>query len=246
MSGIAMPKRAMVLAAGLGQRMRPLSDSKPKALIEVAGRSLLDRALDRLQEAGIGECVVNVHHLAPLMEKHLAERAKPKIVISHESQLLETGGGVKKALPLLGSDPFFVANCDALWLDGPRPMLKRLARAFDPDRMDALLLLHPMVIAHGFDGSGDYFMASDGALRRRRAEAVAPFVYAGAQILTPALFKEAPDGPFSLRILYDRAEENGRLFGMRHDGEWYHVGTPEAVSATEALLTGRPRQSIGP
>jgi MurNAc alpha-1-phosphate uridylyltransferase len=246
MSGIAMPKRAMVLAAGLGQRMRPLSDSKPKALIEVAGRSLLDRALDRLQEAGIGECVVNVHHLAPLMEKHLAERAKPKIVISHESQLLETGGGVKKALPLLGSDPFFVANCDALWLDGPRPMLKRLARAFDPKRMDALLLLHPMVIAHGFDGSGDYFMASDGALRRRRVETVAPFVYAGAQILTPALFKDAPDGPFSLRVLYDRAEENGRLFGMRHDGEWYHVGTPEAVSATEALLTGRPRQSIGP
>jgi MurNAc alpha-1-phosphate uridylyltransferase len=246
MSGIAMPKRAMVLAAGLGQRMRPLSDSKPKALIEVAGRSLLDRALDRLQEAGIGECVVNVHHLAPLMEKHLAERAKPKIVLSHESELLETGGGVKKALPLLGSDPFFVANCDALWLDGPRPMLKRLARAFDPKRMDALLLLHPMVIAHGFDGSGDYFMASDGALRRRRAETVAPFVYAGAQILTPALFKDAPDGPFSLRVLYDRAEENGRLFGMRHDGEWYHVGTPEAVSATEALLTGRPRQSIGP
>jgi len=241
-----MPKRAMVLAAGLGQRMRPLSDSKPKALIEVAGRSLLDRALDRLQEAGIGECVVNVHHLAPLMEKHLAERAKPKIVLSHESELLETGGGVKKALPLLGSDPFFVANCDALWLDGPRPMLKRLARAFDPKRMDALLLLHPMVIAHGFDGSGDYFMASDGALRRRRAETVAPFVYAGAQILTPALFKDAPDGPFSLRVLYDRAEENGRLFGMRHDGEWYHVGTPEAVSATEALLTGRPRQSIGP
>ncbi|MDF3072415.1 MAG: Nucleotidyl transferase [Alphaproteobacteria bacterium] len=246
MSGTPLPKRAMVLAAGLGQRMRPLSDSKPKALIEVAGRSLLDRALDRLQEAGVGECVVNVHHLAPLMERHLAERRAPVIKLSHESVLLETGGGVKQALPLLGEEPFFVANCDALWLDGPRPMLKRLARAFDPARMDALLLLHPMVSAHGFDGAGDYFMTADGALRRRRKETIAPFVYAGAQILTPALFKTAPEGPFSLRLLYDQAEENGRLFGMRHDGEWYHVGTPEAVSATEALLTGRPRQSISP
>jgi MurNAc alpha-1-phosphate uridylyltransferase len=246
MSSTPLPKRAMVLAAGLGQRMRPLSDSKPKALIEVAGRSLLDRALDRLQEAGVGECVVNVHHLAPLMERHLAERRAPVIKLSHESVLLETGGGVKQALPLLGEEPFFVANCDALWLDGPRPMLKRLARAFDPARMDALLLLHPMVSAHGFDGAGDYFMTADGALRRRRKETIAPFVYAGAQILTPALFKTAPEGPFSLRLLYDQAEENGRLFGMRHDGEWYHVGTPEAVSATEALLTGRPRQSISP
>ncbi len=246
MTGIAVPGRAMVLAAGLGKRMRPLSDNKPKALIEVAGRSLLDRALDRLQDAGVEECVVNVHHLAPLMERHLAQRRLPRIVLSRESELLETGGGVKKALPLLGDDPFYVVNCDALWLDGPRPMLKRLARSFDPQRMDALLLLHPMVIAHGFDGAGDYFMAPDGALTRRRGENLAPFVYAGAQILAPALFKDAPDGAFSLRLLYDRAEENGRLFGMRHDGEWYHVGTPEAVSATEALLTGRPRQSIGP
>ncbi|MGE0153105.1 MAG: nucleotidyltransferase family protein [Reyranellaceae bacterium] len=246
MSGIPVPPRAMVLAAGLGQRMRPLSDSRPKALIEVAGRALLDRALDRLQEAGVADCVVNVHHLAPMMEKHLSGRAAPRIALSHETELLETGGGVKKALPLLGPDPFFVVNCDALWLDGPRPMLKRLAHSFDPARMDALLLLHPMVIAHGFEGVGDYFMGPDGALRRRRGETIAPFVYAGAQILTPGLFKAAPDGPFSLRLLYDRAEENGRLFGMRHDGEWYHVGTPEAVSATEELLTGRPRQSIGP
>lgn len=246
MRGIAVPKRAMVLAAGLGKRMRPLSDNKPKALIEVAGRSLLDRALDRLQDAGVEECIVNVHHLAPLMEKHLAERATPKIVISPESDLLETGGGVKKALPLLGDAPFYVVNSDALWLDGPRRMLQRLARSFDPERMDALLLLHPMVTAQGFEGSGDYFMASDGALKRRRAERVAPFVYAGVQILTPALFKDAPEGAFSLRELYDRAEENGRLFGMRHDGEWYHVGTPEAVSTTEALLTGRPVQRTGP
>lgn len=246
MSGIPVPRRAMVLAAGLGKRMRPLSDNKPKALIEVAGRSLLDWALDRLEAAGVEECVVNVHHLAPLMEKHLAQRSSPKIVLSRETDLLETGGGVKKALPLLGDQPFYAVNCDALWLDGPQPMLKRLARAFDPDRMDALLLLHPMVIAHGFDGAGDYFMAADGALRRRRGETIAPFVYAGAQILTPSLFKASPDGAFSLRELYDRAEENGRLFGMRHDGEWYHVGTPEAVSATETLLTGRPRQSIGP
>jgi len=246
MSGLSVPKRAMVLAAGMGTRMRPLSDSRPKALIEVAGRSLLDRALDRLQEVGVEDCVVNVHHLAPMMERHLAERHSPRIILSPEAELLETGGGVKKALPLLGDDPFYAVNCDALWLDGPRPMLKRLARSFDPQRMDVLLLLHPMVTAQGFEGAGDYFMASDGALQRRRKENVAPFVYAGAQILTPALFKDAPEGPFSLRVLYDKAEENGRLFGMRHDGEWYHVGTPEAVSATEALLTGRPVQRIGP
>lgn len=246
MSGIPVPKRAMVLAAGMGTRMRPLSDSRPKALIEVAGRSLLDRALDRLQEAGVEDCVVNIHHLAPMMERHLGERRAPKIHLSPEAELLETGGGVKKALPLLGDAPFYAVNCDALWLDGPQPMLKRLARSFDPRRMDVLLLLHPMVTAQGFEGAGDYFMAADGALRRRRKENVAPFVYAGAQILTPALFKDAPDGPFSLRLLYDKAEENGRLFGMRHDGEWYHVGTPEAVSATEALLTGRPVQRTGP
>ena len=246
MSGIAVPKTAMVLAAGLGQRMRPLSDSKPKALIEVAGRSLLDRALDRLEAAGVERCIVNVHHLAPLMERHLAARRSPAIVLSPEAELLETGGGVKKALPLLGGEPFFVVNCDALWLDGPLQMLHRLARSFDPARMDILLLLHPTVIAHGYDGAGDYFMEADGALRRRREERLAPFVYAGAQILTPAAFAGSPDGKFSLRLLYDRAEEAGRLFGMRHDGEWYHVGTPEAVSATEELLLGRPRTGTGP
>jgi len=246
MSGIPVPKTAMVLAAGLGQRMRPLSDSKPKALIEVAGRSLLDRALDRLEAAGVERCVVNIHHLAPLMERHLARRAMPRIVLSPENELLETGGGVKKALPLLGDDPFFAINCDAVWLDGPHMMLKRLARSFDPARMDVLLLLHPTVIAHGYDGAGDYFMEADGALRRRREERLAPFVYAGAQILSPAIFADAPEGKFSLRVLYDKAQENGRLFGMRHDGEWFHVGTPEAVGDTEALLLGRPRPGTGP
>ena len=245
MSGIDAPRRAMVLAAGLGKRMRPLSDNKPKALVEVAGRSLLDRALDRLEEAGVEECVVNVHHLAPLMQRHLARRQQPRIVVSAEAELLETGGGVRKALPLLGEEPFYVVNADALWLDGPRPMLRRLAGAFDPARMDALLLLHPVVIAHGYDGAGDYFMASDGAIARRRVETIAPFVYAGAQILSPALFRDSPEGSFSLRLLYDRAEEAGRLFGVRHDGEWYHVGTPEAVGIAEAMLLGRVPPRMG-
>jgi MurNAc alpha-1-phosphate uridylyltransferase len=231
--------RGMILAAGLGLRMRPLTDNKPKALVEVAGRSLIDRALDRMEAAGVQTCVVNTHHLAAMLRRHLSARQSPAIVFSPEDKLLETGGGVKHALPLLGQGPFFVANCDAMWLDGPTPSLKLLARLWDPARMDALLLLHPTVSAVGYDGVGDYFMEADGVLRRRIEEHVAPFVFTGVQILSPALFKGAPDGPFSSRDLYDRAQEAGRLFGLRHDGMWMHVGTPDSIALAEAALEGR-------
>ncbi|MEO8559904.1 MAG: nucleotidyltransferase family protein [Rhodospirillales bacterium] len=235
-------ERAMVLAAGLGQRMRPLTDSKPKALVEVAGRSLIDRALDRIEAAGVGSCVVNTYHLAAMLRRHLVARKRPQIVFSPEDTLLETGGGVKHALPLLGSDPFYVVNCDALWLDGPSPTLKLLARLWDSERMDALLLVQSTVSAIGYDGVGDYFMEPDGVLRRRIEEYVAPFVFTGVQILAPALFKGAPDGAFSLRDLYDRAQEAGRLFGVRNDGLWFHVGTPDSVTLAEALISGNAPQ----
>lgn len=234
-----MIEHAMILAAGMGQRMRPLTDSRPKALVEVAGRSLIDRALDRLEAASVKTCVVNTHHLAAMLRRHLAARKTPGIVFSPEDSLLETGGGVKHALPLLGQAPFYVVNCDSLWLDGPSPTLKLLGRLWDETRMDALLLLHPTVSAVGYDGVGDYFMETDGMLRRRIEEHVAPFVFTGVQILSPALFKGAPDGAFSLRDLYDRAQEAGRLFGVRHDGMWFHVGTPDSVSLAEELMAGR-------
>lgn len=237
----AVPRRAMVLAAGLGQRMRPLTDNKPKPLLEVAGKPLIDHLLDRLAAAGVAECVVNLHYLAPMMRRHLAERQTPRIELSPEETLLDSGGGVAKALPRLGDAPFLVTNADMLWLDGPRPMLHRLAALWRPEEMDALLLLHPTVAAHGYDGAGDYFLAPDGTARRRRGERVAPFVFTGVQILSPRLFRDLPEGPFSLRLLYDRAEEAGRLYAMRHDGEWFHVGTPEALSATETYFAG-PRR----
>lgn len=237
--------RGMILAAGLGKRMRPLSDSKPKPTIEVAGKPMIDHLLDRLAEAGIADCVVNLHYLAPLLQRHLANRVSPRIHLSHEEVLLETGGGVAKALKLLGNDPFVVLNGDQLWLDGPTPMLQRLFGMWDEQRMDALLLQHPIVAAHGYGGYGDYFMDSDGALRRRREETVAPFVYAGTQVLHPRLFHGCPPGAFSLRLLYDRAEEAGRLFGMRHDGEWFHIGTPEILPLAEEYFGGKRRHSHG-
>jgi MurNAc alpha-1-phosphate uridylyltransferase len=225
----------MILAAGRGDRMRPLTDSTPKPLIPVAGRSMLDRSMDRLAAHGVRTVVVNVHHLGEQIARHLDGRAR----IVHENRLLETGGSVKNALPLLGDGPYFILNGDGLWRDGPLPMLSRMDALWDPARMDALLLLHPTVSAVGYDGVGDYFMETDGMLRRRIEERVAPFVFTGVQILSPALFKGARDGAFSLRDLYDRAQEAGRLFGVRHDGLWFHVGTPDSVSLAEELMAGR-------
>ncbi|HTY66634.1 MAG TPA: nucleotidyltransferase family protein [Alphaproteobacteria bacterium] len=234
------PRTAMVLAAGLGKRMRPLTDKLPKPLLPVAGRTLLDRVLDHFDAAGIGRVVINLHYFRDVMEKHLATRQRPPIELSPEPDLLETGGGVKNALPRLGPAPFYVANADVLWLDGMTPALARLARAWNDSTMDALLLLQPAVTAIGYDGGGDYFADPLGRLRWRKANELAPFIFAGVQILHPRLFAHAPEGPFSLKRLYDHAEAAGRLWGLRHDGLWFHVGTPEGLAETEAIL-GPPR-----
>jgi len=230
----------MVLAAGYGLRLRPITETTPKPLVPVAGRTMLDRALDALAAAGIGEAVVNVHHLSAQIEAHLVARAKtglgPATVVSVESQLLDTGGGIKNALPRLGSDPFLAVNADIVWKDGAVPALKRLASAFDPSTMDALLLMVARDRAVGFDGPGDFYMEDDGRLVRRGERATAPYVYAGLQMLSPVLFEDAPAGAFSLNRLYDRAAANRRLFGIKHDGAWYHVGTPEALRETDRLL----------
>ncbi len=230
------PKTAMVLAAGLGQRMRPITDTMPKPLIEVRGRAMLDTILDRLEDAGITKVVVNLHYLGEMIEVHLKDRGSPQIVFSKEEDLLETGGGVTKALPLLGEDPFFVLNGDVCWLDGLTPALRRLAATWNEADMDALLLLHPTVSAFGYEGIGDYFMDPEGRLRRRQERQIAPFIHAGIQILHPRLFEGAPAGSFSLNKLYDKAQEAERLWGLRHDGEWYHVGTPAELRAVEDAL----------
>ncbi|NVN88437.1 MAG: nucleotidyltransferase family protein [Rhodopseudomonas sp.] len=228
------PARAMVLAAGLGVRMRPLTDHMPKPLVPVAGRPLLDHVLDRLAEAGVAEAVVNVHYLPDQIIDHVASRTHPRVIISDERDcVLGTGGAVVKALPLLGDAPFFHLNADTMWIDGVRSNLARLADAFDPARMDILLLMAPTASSIGYHGSGDYAMAPDGSLRRRKENEVVPFVYAGAAIISPAIFADAPRGEFSLTKMFDRASEQQRLFGLRLEGVWMHVGTPEAVHAAE-------------
>jgi MurNAc alpha-1-phosphate uridylyltransferase len=228
---------AMVLAAGLGLRMRPLTENIPKPLVTVGGKTLIDHALDRLAEAGVETAVVNVHHLPDQIEAHLKSRHAPKVVISDERDaLLDTGGAVVKALPLLGDAPFFHVNSDTLWVDGVKPNLPFLAQAFDPAAMDALLLMATTISSVGYSGRGDFAMAADGRLRRRGEREVVPFVYAGAAILAPAMFAEAPAGAFSLNHLFDRSIEAGRLYGLRLDGVWMHVGTPEAIKAAEAAI----------
>ena len=232
-----MPKSAIVLAAGLGTRMRPHNGAIPKPLVKVGGKSLIDYSLDRLAEAGVERAVVNVHHLADALEQHLAARQKPQIVISDErGMLLGTGGGIAKALPKLGDAPFFLVNSDTLWLDGVRPNFVRLAEAFNASTMDVLLLLAPTAGSIGYEGAGDFTMLPDGRLRRRAERDVSPYVYAGAAILSPALFAGAPSGEFPLTRLFDRAGGTGRLFGLRLEGVWMHVGTPEAVAEAEAAL----------
>jgi MurNAc alpha-1-phosphate uridylyltransferase len=228
---------AMVLAAGLGKRMRPHSDTLPKPLVEVDGKPLIDYALDRLAAAGVVRAVVNVHYRAEMIERHLAARTRPQIVISDErAELLETGGGIVKALPLIGDAPFLLLNSDTLWIDGVEPNLTRLAAAFDAARMDALLLLAPTATSIGYAGRGDFRMLADGRLARRNERDVVPFVYAGAAVLAPALFADAPSGAFSLTRLFDEAAVRERLFGLRLDGVWMHVGTPDAIAAAERAL----------
>jgi N-acetyl-alpha-D-muramate 1-phosphate uridylyltransferase len=234
-----IPKRAMVLAAGLGLRMRPLTRATPKPLLEVGGETMLDHALNRLTEAGVTDVVVNTHWLPEKIEAHLERRTAPSIVISREDDLLETGGGVKKALPHLGDDPFYVANADIVWRDGTVPALHRLARAWDGDRMDALLLLTATVRSTGYNGAGDFLMDPAGGLTRRPERTVAPFVFTGVQMVHPRLFEDAPDSAFSMNVLYDRALEAGRLFGIAHDGDWYHVGTPDAIDLADSEILER-------
>ncbi len=230
------PKAAMVLAAGLGLRMRPLTLERPKPLIPILGKPMLDHALDRLAEAGVESAVVNTHYKGEMIAAHLKSRARPAITLSPEERLLETGGGVRKALPLLGTDPVFVVNADILWLDGPSPALRRLAHHWDPETMDALLLVMATTKAVGYEGRGDYHMDPLGRLARRAETEIAPFVFAGVQIVKPALFRDLPDGPVSTNRLWDRAQEAGRLHGLAHDGLWFHLGTPEALRESEALL----------
>jgi MurNAc alpha-1-phosphate uridylyltransferase len=227
----------MVLAAGFGIRMRPLTDNMPKPLVQVAGKALLDHVLDRLAEAGVERAVVNVHHFAEQMIAHLAKRTRPQIVISDErGLLLGTGGGVNKALPELGDAPFFHINADTIWIDGVTPNLVRLAEAFDPAAMDAALLLAPTAGSIGYAGRGDFAMSADGTLRARAERELAPFVYAGAAIFSPALFANAPQGDFPLNALFSRAAATGRLSGLRLEGLWMHVGTPQAIPAAEAAI----------
>jgi len=237
-----MVDTAMVLAAGLGTRMRPLTDDKPKPMVTLAGRALLDWALDRLAAAGVRRTVVNTHYFAEVIHRHLDGRAG--IVISHEADILETGGGVRHALPLLGDRPFFVVNSDAVWLDGPEPALTRLAGAWDGSRMDALLLLQPVGAAIGYAGPGDYHRGPDGTLRRRGPGETAPYLFAGVQILHPRLFAGAPDGRFSLNLLYDAAQAAGRLHGIVHDAEWFHVGTPDDLARTEDFFARRAKRRV--
>ena len=231
---------AMLMAAGLGKRMRPLTATTPKPLVRVAGKPLIDRALDRIEDAGIGKALVNVHYLADAIEAHVGPRRAPTISFSDErEQLLETGGGMVKAqaagqLP----DPFFACNADSIWLDGPRNAFAELSARWDPERMDALLLVVSHVRAFNFDGTGDFYMDADGRLTRKKPERIAPFIYTGIQVVSHRLLRDAPEGKFSTNILWDRAIEEGRLFGLAFTGEWYEVGTPQHIAPTEEALRG--------
>lgn len=233
------PDTAMVLAAGLGSRMRHVTTDRPKPLVPLAGRPLLDRVLERLDEAGIPRVVVNVHYKADQIERHLAGRSKPEIIISDERDaLLETGGGIKKALPLLGPAPFLAVNSDSVWIEGVGSNLRRLCDAWDATRMDCLLMLALGASAVGYQGRGDFSLEPDGRLRRRREREVVPFVYTGVQIVHPRLFDDAPDGAFSMNALWNRALLQGRAYGIRMDGIWMHVGSPEELTEAERVMAG--------
>lgn len=227
---------AMVMAAGMGKRMRPLTASQPKPMVRVAGKPLIDHALDRLVEAGVTKAVVNVHYLADALEAHLGERKNPEILISDErDMLLETGGGMIRAQPML-PDPFFCLNADNIWLDGPRDAFHDLSERWNPDEMDALLLMVPHARALNFRGKGDFHMDPIGRLARRRSGRIAPFIYTGIQLVSHRLLRDAPEGAFSTNILWERAIEDGRLFGAAFTGQWFEVGTPQSIAPTEEAL----------
>jgi N-acetyl-alpha-D-muramate 1-phosphate uridylyltransferase len=227
---------AMVLAAGLGTRMRPLTLTMPKPLVQVGGKALMDWCLDDFAVAGIRTAVVNVHYLADLVRRHVAGRRQPHIVISDETdRLLETGGGIAKAIPLLGADAFIAANTDAFTVGGSMNPVARLAAAWNDD-VDALLLLHPLSATHGFDGAGDFDLGPSGTLMPRGASTHAPYAYAGTQLLRPSIFANEPIEPFSMWRIWTRLMKAGRMRGVVQDGQWFHVGTPSAIGSTEAKL----------
>ncbi len=237
--GVAVPRTAMVMAAGLGKRMRPLTITRPKPLVEVRGRPLIDHVFDRLRAAGIERVVVNVHYLADSLEAHLRRRyGDMEVVVSDErAQLLETGGGLVKALPLLGDEPVLVVNGDSLWIDGPVDAIKLLSARWDPATMDMLLLMVPFARANNLGGMGDFRLGPDGRIiGRRKPGTVAPFAYTGVQIIDPRVLVDAPEGPFSTNVFWDRAIAAGRAYGQVHQGLWFEIGTPGAVTRTEAML----------
>ena len=237
--GGTVPATAMIMAAGIGKRMRPLTATRPKPLVEVAGKALIDHVLDRLRAAGVRRVIVNVHYLADSLEAHLMMNANGlEIVISNERDaLLETGGGLVKARDLIGDDPLLVVNSDNLWLDGPVDAIKLLASRWDGAAMDTLLLLVPLARAHNNEGAGDFHLAADGRITsRRKPGRVAPFTYTGVQIIHPRLIADWPEGAFSTNLFWDRAIAAGRAYGQVHQGLWFDVGTPGAIAKTEALL----------
>ncbi len=237
--GGVVPHTAMVMAAGLGKRMRPLTATRPKPLVEVAGKPLIDHVLDRLRAGGVKRVVVNVHYLADALEAHLARHAGGlEVLISDErARLLETGGGLVHARAMLGDDPILVVNSDNLWVDGPVDAIRLLASRFDRTTMDALLLMVPLSRAHNHGGRGDFYLNAAGRIIGRRKEGqVAPFVYTGVQIMDPATIVDVPEGPFSTNLFWNRAIEAERAFGQVHQGLWFDVGTPKAIGATEAML----------
>jgi len=230
------PTTAMLLAAGLGTRMRPLTTSIPKPLLPLGGRPLIDHALDHLTEAGVQTVVVNAFWQADRLAAHLATRTRPRIVLRRETALLETGGGVRAALDDLGSAPFYIVNGDAFWLNGPHPALARLAESFDPARLDVVLLVYRTAQVHADVGFGDFMVDKWGGLRRRNEREVVPYIYAGLQLVSPALFAGAPDGPFSMNLLWDRAIAADRARAVVHDGLWFHLSTPGDLSDAESAL----------
>lgn len=237
-----IPNKAMLLAAGFGTRMRPLTNKIPKPLVEILGRSLLDRAIDRVAEVGINECVINTHHLGNKILDHMKNRNDLNIAFSEEETILETGGGVKKALPLLGDAPFFAINSDILWFDHSESALQKLADIWDDEKMDVLLLLQPANNAFGYNGKGDFILDKSDVPRRRKSDETAPYLFAGVQIINPRIFENTPEGAFSLNLIYDKALETGRLHCMPHDGDWYHVGTVDSISMAEKLIEERSRK----
>jgi MurNAc alpha-1-phosphate uridylyltransferase len=234
------PKNAMVLAAGLGLRLRPITNKTPKPLVKVANRTLLDHTLDRLFDVGVERVVVNIHHLAAQVERHLSNRNDMEIIISSEAgDLLETGGGVKKALRYFNNMPFFISNADVLWLNGPLPALGRMVERWNKDEMDVLLMIHSTVEAYGYNGNGDFEADTIGKLSRKQEREITPYLFTGVQIVQPSIFENTPKGAFSLNVIYNKAMEADRLFGLVHDGEWFHIGTRDGLAQANNYMSQR-------